>query len=190
MHATAAFISAIATASAVCATSIGTYPPPGYCMVNLAGSGYSSLAVRPTPCNNYAAKVYLYNGQIVKNLNHDASGCGYDYVKVNAQVNGKTYVGYSGADWLTCNNSQPSGITCGLASVKYGGPNNFCGQGYRYNGNDSTRCSGSLSNCQAKCCSPIVYYRRDADRNEESESFEREEQHADGNEGLFEQKQP
>jgi hypothetical protein len=139
------------------------YPPPGYCVVNLNGAPYSTLALRPTPCNDEAAIVNMQNGQEVKMLStKEYEGCGWTYLKVSyTDNNGNTYNGYAGEDYLMCNDDEPSQQSCGSWAVQYGGSPNACGSGYTYTASDNSMCDASGDNCQSVCCTKqSVVYRR------------------------------
>jgi hypothetical protein len=161
-----------AVAGLVAATAV-PYPPPGYCVVSLTGSGYSSLALRPTPCNNQGAILYMSNGQMVEMLStKEYYGCGWEYLKVAyTDQYGRTYQGYAGEDFLACNQPAPSQQSCGSWAVKYGGSPNACGSGYYYSASDSDHCDASGDNCKTVCCTKQqVVYRRDTDEDQEKES--------------------
>jgi hypothetical protein len=156
------------------AVSVGAlalpYPPPGYCVVNLNGSPYTSLALRSTPCNNEPAILYMNNGQEVKMLStKDYYGCGWEYLHVSyTDSHGNTYSGYAGEDYLMCNEGAPAQQSCGSWAVKYGGSPNACGSGYTYTTSSTATCDASGDNCKAECCTkdPVVYRRENENKDD------------------------
>lgn len=140
-------------------------PPPGQCVVDLNGSPYTQLALRPIPCNTEPALVNLNNGASVTILNNDQQyyGCNYAYTFVQYvdPSTGATTDGYVGTEYVDCNTSGEQ-QSCGSYSVAHGGPTNACGSGKTYSASDSTMCNADGSNCVAQCCSPNLVYRRAA----------------------------
>jgi hypothetical protein len=146
---------------------------PTYCMVDLDGTPYNELALRPTPCNNLPAIMMLPNHLWIVDAGVPLeSGCGftYKYVSVRA-TDGKDYYGWVGTDYIDCGStpappSPPTPPTpptswqsCGSYSVKNGGPTNCCGPNAQYTAGDYDMCSANGSNCQAICCTAnhVVY---------------------------------
>jgi hypothetical protein len=156
----------------VSAVALGLpYPPPGYCVVNLNGSPYTSLALRSTPCNNEPAILYMNNGQEVKMLStNDYYGCGWEYLHVSyTDSHGNTYSGYAGEAYLMCNEAPQQ--SCGTWCLKNGGPPNACGTGYTYTAGNNAMCDESGDNCKTECCTknPVVYRRDTQDKDDQIE---------------------
>jgi hypothetical protein len=81
-----------------------SYANVGSCTVSLRGTGFSSLALRPTPCNNRQPIMMLPNGFRVLDLGGGQKyGCGYYYMKIEARGrDGRAYKGWVGADYVQC----------------------------------------------------------------------------------------
>lgn len=142
-------------------TSAIPMPPAGSCVVDLNGTPYNQLALRPTPCNDQPTLAMLNNGQSVVMLSpKQQSGCGFTYTYVQYTApNGKTTKGWLGSDFIDCHSQPTSQISCGSFSVSKGGPTNACGAGKSYTASDSTMCNADGSNCVAQCCTNLVYRR-------------------------------
>lgn len=92
----------------------------------------------------------------------NSCGAGYTYTATDEQVCASDG---SGCQTICCSKQQvvyrrappAKKQTCGSWSVKFGGPVNACGAGYGYTAKSTTLCNADNSNCQAKCCSPLVY---------------------------------
>lgn len=158
---------ACAAAVAACASTAAAHASPmtpsNTCVVNLAGTPYNQLALRPTPCNNKAPIANLRNGAKLVNLHQIKSGCGFKYYQVGYTApNGYYYKGWVGTDYVKCGSNPappappaPQTISCGSWSVRFGGGANACGSGYQYTAGSYDTCSASGSNCVYQCCSPV-----------------------------------
>lgn len=154
---------ACAAAIAACASPASAARQSNTCVVDLSGTPYNQLSLRPTPCNNRAPIVNLANGAQLTNLHQIQSGCGFQYYRVGYRApNGRYYKGWVGTDYVQCSSnpapptppSPPQNIRCGSWSVQNGGPNNACGYGYTYTAGSYDTCSSSGYDCVSQCCSP------------------------------------
>jgi hypothetical protein len=86
-----------------------SYANVGSCTVSLRGTGLSSLALRPTPCNNRQPIMMLPNGFHVLDLGGGQKyGCGYYYKRVEVRGrDGRAYNGWVGADYVQCRGRNP-----------------------------------------------------------------------------------
>lgn len=151
----------IAAVAAAMYSTVTALPAPGTCVVDLRGTPYNQLALRPTPCTNGTPLAMLTGGQgLTVVSNHQQSGCGFTYTQVSYTApNGQVLKGFVGSEFVNCNYGPAPAAQqlCGSWAVKHGGPN-ACGNGSEFNADDHTTCNQDGSNCQSVCCkSPIVY---------------------------------
>lgn len=158
----------IVLAAAVCANAVPT-PPPGKCVVNLDGTKFNQLSIRPTPCNDQKPLALVKNGQFITDLHKTKSGCGFKYNYVGYYTPDGDYIkGWVGSDYVDCQGGNPpapqpsSQQKCGSWSVTLGGGDNACGEGKSFTTSSSDTCNADGSNCKSKCCTPIVFSSRRA----------------------------
>ena len=163
-----------AVASTASAHSSPKYAPT--CVVDLNGTPYNQLSLRPTPCNNKQPIINFNNGQPLVNMNYPQQyGCGFTYTYVGYYgVNGQFVTGYVGSEFIKCKGVNPvpppprpqpprpqpqpgSSQQCGSWAVRNGGGANACGAGFSYTAGDNTMCSATGFNCRQVCCTPLVY---------------------------------
>jgi hypothetical protein len=148
-----------------------SYANVGSCTVSLRGTGFSSLALRPTPCNNRQPIMMLPNGLRVLDLGGGQKyGCGYYYKRVEVRGrDGRAYKGWVGTDYVQCGrNPLPptpppnpfprASQSCGTFCVKNGGPTNCCGDGGQYTAASYNTCNTDGSDCYRQCCSDVILY--------------------------------
>lgn len=154
----------LASSAALSHAAYVAIPPSGKCAVSLAGTPYTQLTLRPTPCNDQQPIATMKDGQFVTNFQKSKAGCGfmYSYVGYNTP-DGKYLEGWVGSQYIYCPSSPPTpaaNSSCSNWAVRYGGGSSACGEGKSFTASSNDTCSTDGSDCASKCCATPIVYRR------------------------------